>query len=106
MVSSIIKSRILVALLGKSLKLVEMDERFRNFFGIVPLVQYDGRCDVQIKIILWRTQRQSQTQLPEKLLVHFSINIASLYVLSWPKLNFGYHLTFEIILDKFLWKYK
>ena len=36
-------SRILIHRLGKSLKLVEMDERFRDFFGIVPLIQYGGR---------------------------------------------------------------
>jgi hypothetical protein len=38
----------------------------------------------------------------QKFFIHFSIenliaNI-SFYALSWPKLNFGYYLTFEIIL--------
>ena len=44
--------------------------------------------------------QKQKIQSPEKLLILFSIDnyIAniSFYALSWPKLNFGWYLTFEI----------
>ena len=52
----------------------------------------------KVKWTYWRMQEQ--TQSPKKLLLLFSIDNSianiSLYALSWPKLNFGYYLIFEI----------